>query len=148
MGTSLFKDAGVVSIASHTMGLTSQVTLGGSSLANVICQNIQATVTANIQTLYEVGSRNAHRVIGRTTGQGTLSNVIGPTAQSLSVMKQICDVCSQKDLQISFPNKCKGSSPSPLIFKDATCISITCTVDAQNDLINGQWSVIFSDVQN
>ncbi len=143
---SLFKGADISQLISNASGLTKSISFDDVKLAKTICQSVQATVQVNIQTLYEIGSRNAHRVMGRPSGNGSLSNIMGPTKETVSALAKLCNVCKPTNLNINFVNQC-GTTSGGLRFKDCVCNSVGATADAAGDSINGSWGLIFSDVE-
>ena len=146
MADSLFKGADVSEIISHASGMTKAIHFDKVGLEKTICQSIQASVSVQIQTLYEIGSRNAHRVMGRPSGQGSLSNIMGPTQETVTAIAQLCNVCKPDNLIINFTNAC-GKPGKGLRFKDCVCNSIQAQADAAGDSISGSWGLIFSDVE-
>lgn len=143
---SLFKGADVSQLISNASGLTKVISFDNVSLSKTICQQVQATVSVQISTVYEIGSRNAHRVMGRPQGQGSLSNIMGPTKETVAALAKLCNVCSPTALNITFVNQC-GNTGGGLRFKDCVCNSVGATADAANDIINGQWGLMFTDVE-
>lgn len=143
---SLFKGADVSQLISNAAGLTKSISFDNVKLARTICQQVQAQVSVQIRTLYEIGSRNAHRVMGRPSGTGSLSNVMGPTKETVSALAVLCNVCKPTNLNINFVNQC-GTTSGGLRFKDCVCNSVSATADAAGDSISGTWGLIFSDVE-
>jgi len=118
---------------------------GINKLTNVIVQDIQASVSTPVQTFYEIGSRNVHRVAGRPQGQGNLNNVVGPCDETLAVLAQLCNFCTPADLNIVLSDTCHNTS-AKLVFTDCICTGITITANAANDVINGSWQILFIDL--
>ena len=145
MAESLFKESGVEFLRSNAQALTKVINFTKVNLENTICQSINASVSVQVMPYYEIGSRNMHRVMGRTQGQGQLQNVMGPTTETLSALKTLCDICNPDDLNVTFYNAC-GSTSGGLRFKDCICTGITCDMNAAQDIINGSWTLMFSDV--
>lgn len=143
---SLFKGADVSQLLSNASGLTKVIGFDNVRLTKTICQQVQASVSVNISTVYEIGSRNAHRVMGRPSGQGSLSNIMGPTKETVSSLAKLCNICKPTALNITFVNTC-GNTGGGLRFKDCVCNSVSATADAAQDIINGQWGLLFSDVE-
>lgn len=125
---------------------TNFIQFTGQKLTNVIVQDIQATVSTPVQTFFEIGSRNAHRIAGRPQGQGTLSNVIGPCDQVITALTSLCNFCSPKDLNINRSSTCHSVSKK-LVFTDCVCTGVTIAANAANDIINGTWQLIFLDLE-
>ena len=128
---------------------------------NLIVQDISASVNIAAQTYYEIGSRRAHRVIGRPQGQGSLNNVVGPCPDVLAGLVKLCEVCSPKDLLTSSYNGCvnnadktngleenEGTTVNGLVFTDCICTGVTMSMNAQQDIVNGQWTLMFCDLIN
>lgn len=149
MGKSLFKGADVSQLISYASGLTKSISFsGGVSLPKTICQNLQAQVQVNIQQVYEIGSRNAHRIMGRPTGSGSISNIMGPTKETVSGLAALCNICKPVALTVKFVNTaCGGETSGGLVFKDCVCNSVSATATAAEDSISGQWGLMFSDVE-
>lgn len=143
---SLFKGADISQLISNASGLTKSISFDDVKLQKTICQTVGATVSVNIQTLYEIGSRNAHRVMGRPSGQGNLSNIMGPTRETVAALAKLCNVCKPTNLNINFVNQC-GSTSGGLRFKDCVCNSVGANADAAGDSISGTWGLMFSDVE-
>lgn len=147
MAESLFKEAGVKDFKATGVALTKKISFNSVKLEGTICQAINASVSVQVAPYYEIGSRNMYRVAGRTQGQGQLQNVMGPTSETLTALKKLCDICKPDDLNVRLYNAC-GSSSGGLRFKDCICTSITCDMNAAQDVINGSWQLMFSDVTN
>lgn len=118
---------------------------GTISITNAIIQDIQATVSVPVQTFFEIGSRNAHRVAARPQGQGTLSNVIGPCDQTIEALAQLTNFCNPHDLVIELSNTCR-TTRRKLKFTECICTGLTVTANAANDIINGSWQLLFLDL--
>lgn len=127
---------------------------------NLIVQDVSASVNIQAQTYYEIGSRRAHRVIGRPQGQGNLNNVVGPCKDVLDGLVELCKVCKPHDLLTSSYNGCTGANADAttgieevegttvdgLTFTDCICTGVTMSMNAQQDIVNGQWTLMFSDI--
>ena len=125
---------------------TSKISFANHTMENAIIQDIQATVSVPVQTFFEIGSRNAHRVAARPQGQGTLSNVVGPCDCTVDILAELCDFCSPDDLVIEFSETCHKPS-AKLTFTSCVCTGVTITANAANDVINGSWQLIFLDLE-
>ena len=145
---SLFKGADVSQLIASASAMTKAIHFDKVKLQKTICQSIQASVNVQISTLFEIGSRNAFRVMGRPQGQGSLGNIMGPTRETVAALATLCNVCKPDNLIITFNNDaCDNKTSGGLRFKDCVCNSIQVTADAAGDSINGSWGLIFSDVE-
>jgi len=148
MGNSLFNGVDIQPIVDTAVGLTKAIKFDGLPLTKVICQNITASVNVALNNYYEIGSKNAYRIMGKPQGSGSVSNILGPTAETVTTLKALCNVCQPKDLIVEFVDTvCKGTKAPTLKFKDCVCNSVQITADAAQDIINGTWQFICTDVQ-
>lgn len=147
MAESLFGEAGIEQLNGTGVGLTKVIDFTNTHLSGTICQSINASVSVQVQPYYEIGSRNHYRVAGRTSGQGTLQNVMGPTFESFVALHALCDLCHPDDLNVVLYNEC-GVDSGGYRFKDCICTAITCDVNAAQDVVTGNWTLMFSDVTN
>lgn len=159
MAKSLFNGADVANLEGNIVGLTKAISFspsggqGGAGkepdLARCICQNITASVQIGLNTYYEIGSSNAYRVMGRPQGTGSISNIMGPTRETVNNLAKLCDICNPHNLNVKFINKapCKNQTGGGLIFKDCICNQVQITAEAAQDLINGTWQFVCTDVQ-
>lgn len=153
---SLFNGANVGKLASHVAGLTKKIsftkTSGNSADVNLercICQTITASVQVGLNTYYEIGSHNAYRVMGRPQGNGSISNIMGPTKETVQAIAALCDICNPHNLNVQFVNMApcpEDKTGGGLIFKDCICNSVQVNAEASQDLINGTWQFVCTDV--
>lgn len=146
MSNSLFGDSGIQELKATGVGLTKLIRFRNVPLENTICQAINASVSVQVAPYYEIGSRNHYRVAGRTSGQGQLQNVMGPTNESLTALTTLCNICKPDDLIVELYNACDSVSGG-FIFKDCICTSVTCDANAAQDIVNGSWQLMFSDIE-
>lgn len=118
----------------------------GVKFEDLIVQDIQASVNVAVQTYYEIGSRKAHRVVGRPQGQGSLNNVVGPCDAVLNGLVKLCQVCKPKDLITASYNGCANKEVKGMRFTDCICTGVSMSMNAQQDIVNGQWSLLFCDL--
>ena len=69
------------------------ISAGGGSWVAALVQNIQADYGQDFQELYELGSNDVYRVLGRPKGRMTIQRIIGKAGTS-SVEDTLYDACS------------------------------------------------------
>lgn len=146
MSNSLFGESGIEVLNGTGVGLTKVINFTKTQLHGTICQSINASVSVQVAPYYEIGSRNHYRVAGRTSGQGQLQNVMGPTYESVVALSSLCNICDPDDLNVELYNAC-GDGQGGYIFKDCICTSVTCDMNAAQDIVNGSWQLMFSDIE-
>lgn len=134
---------------------TSKIQIGGNS-SGLIVQSVQAQMERPISKLYEIGSLNMYYIAGRLKGQGVLRNVIGPVNNSIEGMTKfgkLCPAGGENDIVVSAPDGtdiCSSKDPvlsKKLVYKDAALMGVTINAQAEQDIISGDWSYMFSDLQ-
>lgn len=157
MGSSIFT-SNTTALKSSLELATTHITLGGT-MTGLVAQSVNANMTRSIQHMFEVGSTDSYYIAGRPQGNGSLANIIGPTDASISTIATLGQLCDPKDLEVIPHKYCEtgasgrgggggGKSASKYIFKNAVLTGITiAAAPGAQDMINGTWQYIFTDVE-
>jgi hypothetical protein len=76
-------------------GTTFRLTLGGGSgsLEGALVQQVQIQYERQLTRIWELGSRNQYYVEGRTQGQGSLQQIVGPKGIVTGLLSELSDIC-------------------------------------------------------
>lgn len=127
---------------------------GGESdlFEGLVAQQLQFGVQRQPAIIYEIGSTNYYVVASRPVGQGTLTNMFGPSTAALNAIRNLADICKPTEFKITLKNcDCnsgsRGSSASKtLTFTGGFMTSLSITATAQDPTAQGSWGFVFQDV--
>ena len=128
---------------------------GDSDLSLV--QNLSTSMQQPITPLYEIGSNNRYYVVGKSTGNFTIAQILGfKDAAKKSVVQQVADMadpCKITNMTLVYPgNTCKvGAAKGDkqelrLNMTGVLVQSIQITQQAQDNLVTANLAGIFTSM--
>lgn len=128
---------------------------GDSNLSLV--QNLSTSMQQPITPLYEIGSNNRYYVVGKSTGNFTIAQILGfKDAAKKSVVQQVADMadpCKITDMTLVYPaNTCNaggaggGAQELRLNMTGVLIQSIQITQQAQDNLVTANLAGIFTSM--
>jgi hypothetical protein len=130
-----------------------EMTLGGKGGDGQLVQQINFTLTRQINTLYEIGSSNVYYVGNRRQGQAQMSRIVGGTAAFKDLLENYGNMCSPKPIVLKAgAAQCKGTAsaatPQSLTYelKGATLTTVGASVTAQDIVITENIGFMFLDL--
>ena len=134
----------------------SGVKFGGDNLHLV--QNLSTSMQQPITPLYEIGSNNRYYVVGKSSGNFTIAQILGFVAGGgkgkdvFDQIKDMADPCKPKDLTLIYPSaNCDskgGSSGAPLQINLTGVLvqSVQITQQAQDNLVTANVTGMFTNL--
>jgi hypothetical protein len=133
----------------------SGISFGGDNLHLV--QSLQTSMQQPITPIYEIGSNNRYYVVGKSTGNFTIAQILGFRSAGagkdvLEQIKDMADPCKPKDMTLIYPSSsCDskgGSSGSPLQINLTGVLvqSVQITQQAQDNLITANVAGMFTNL--
>jgi hypothetical protein len=123
------------------------MTFGGAGGPGALVQQVNFTLTRQINTLYEIGSSNVYYVGNRRQGQAQLSRIVGGTANFKTLVNDYGDMCTPKDVVLTAAGGCGGTSGSvTYTLKKATLTQLGASVTAQDVVITENLGFMFLDI--
>ena len=116
----------------------------------LVAQSVQVNIGRQTQTLYELGSTKYYIVNGKPSGNGSLTNVIGPNTVTITSLKALGDVCKPSTITISKQKcECKESSngDEKYEFTGGVLTGVGVSLQATTFYGQGTWSFSFQDFQ-
>lgn len=128
---------------------------GDSNLfEGLVAQQLQFGVQRQPAIIYEIGSTNYYVVASRPVGQGTLTNVFGPSTSAFNAIRNLADICKPTEFKIMLKNcACNtgstregNSGTKTLTFTGGFLTTFGITATAQDPTAQGSWGFVFQDV--
>lgn len=116
----------------------------------LVAQSVQVNIGRQTQTLYELGSTKYYIVNGKPSGNGSLTNVIGPNKTSIKTLSELGNVCKPSTIKISKQDcECpKGeASTESYEFTGGVLTGVGVSLQATTFYGQGTWSFSFQDFQ-
>ena len=128
-----------------------EMTLGGKGGDGALVQQVNFTLTRQINTLYEIGSANVYYVGNRRQGQAQMNRIVGGAQNFKDLLENYGNMCKPKDIELSAKAaQCsgEGTSPENLTYKlkSATITTIGASVTAQDIVITETLGFMFLDL--
>jgi hypothetical protein len=129
---------------------------GDSNLSLV--QNLSTSMQQPITPLYEIGSNNRYYVVGKSTGNFTIAQILGfKDADKKSVVQQVADMadpCKITNMTLIYPgNTCNaggaaggGKQELRLNMTGVLVQSIQITQQAQDNIVTANLAGIFTSM--
>jgi len=113
-----------------------------------LVQQINFTLTRQINTLYEIGSTNVYYVGNRRQGQAQLNRIVGGTANFKTLITDYGNMCAPKDVVLAAKASTCGKNQQAVTYtlKSATMTSIGASVTAQDIVITENLGFMFLDL--
>lgn len=116
----------------------------------LVAQSVQVNIGRQTQTLYELGSTKYYIVNGKPSGNGSLTNVIGPNTVSMTALSDLGNVCHPSIITIE-KQACecpKGdASTESYSFTGGVLTGVGVSLQATTFYGQGTWSFSFQDFQ-
>lgn len=124
--------------------------VGGSGGVGLLAQQVQIGYQQQIMRFYEIGSSFTFLVSGRSQGQMSMGQILGPRPVQTQFYKNYGDVCNaaNNNLNFSLSAGCGGNTASTagqlnFAVKNVVLTSISLSVAAQDMVINQQVAAMF-----
>lgn len=125
------------------------ISSGSGSWIAALVQNLSAEYTQDFTELYELGSSNVYRVMGRPKGRMTIGRVIGQAGTSSveSVLFDACNVGGTMTIKAT-PSLC-GAQPGSItmVFGGLFVISYGIQISVQSQLITENIALAYNFFQ-
>jgi hypothetical protein len=125
------------------------ISSGGGSWIAALVQNVNAEYSQDFSELYELGSNNVYRVMGRPKGRMTIGRIVGQAGTS-SVEEVLFDACNVGGTMTikATPSLC-GAQPGSvtMIFGGLFVISYGIQISVQSQLITENIVLAFNFFQ-
>lgn len=116
-----------------------------------LVQNFSLTYQQNVNQIWEVGSSFTYFVAGRTQGQIQVGRIVGSKGIGTKFIQKYADVCQMtgNHFSLQFQAGCTdGSNVGTLSVKGVVITNIGYTVQAQDMLINENFTMLFALLSN
>jgi hypothetical protein len=128
--------------------------LGGSDPSlGLLLQNITYTYQQIVNRIYELGSNKIYYIGGRTQGNLTIAQVIGPKPLAVAFLKKYGDLCNPNNtLTLHFRQSCAddptaGSPKLSIKFGAVLIIDLRGGVAAQDMLFTHNLGMLFASLE-
>ena len=119
---------------------------GGASWVGAIVQRVQWNYPQPIRFIYEIGSNNVYRAVGRSVGQMTIDRIVG-VQNSTSIDKAMFDACNV-DLTMTLnvqASGCAGINAGQVLVFDGLVVTNTGgAIQVEDQLIYENLSLMFT----
>ena len=133
----------------------SGIKFGGANLHLV--QNLSTSMQQPITPLYEIGSNNRYYVVGKSSGNFTIAQILGFRSAGggkdvFEQIKDMADPCKPKDLTLIYPSSnCdskggKSGSPLEINLTGVLVQSVQITQQAQDNLVTANVTGMFTNL--
>ena len=134
----------------------SGVKFGGDNLHLV--QNLSTSMQQPITPLYEIGSNNRYYVVGKSSGNFTIAQILGFVAGGgkgkdvFDQIKDMADPCKPKYLTLIYPSSncdskgSKSGSPLQINLTGVLVQSVQITQQAQDNLVTANVTGMFTNL--
>lgn len=133
----------------------SGVKFGGADLHLV--QNLSTSMQQPITPLYEIGSNNRYYVVGKSSGNFTIAQILGFRSVGggkdvFEQIKDMADPCKPKNLTLIYPSSncdAKGESSGTPLEINLTGVlvqSVQITQQAQDNLVTANVTGMFTNL--
>jgi len=128
-----------------TFGATKGSGQGGPG---ALVQQVNFTLTRQIQTMYEIGSANVYYVGNRRQGQATMNRIVGGSADFATLVSTYGNMCEPKSVFLEASASTCGANKKGVTYelKQATMSSIGGSVTAQDIVITESIGFMFLDL--
>jgi hypothetical protein len=122
-------------------GTSFAVTLGSvnSTLAGALVQSIQVAYSRSITRVWELGSLNQFYIQGRTEGQGSLQQIVGPAGIVSALLTGMSDICTASGQTMSLSaanNACAGAAGTAVMLDAPVATNFTLGSTVQGFLVD------------
>lgn len=122
-----------------------KMTLAGADGDGALVQQVNFTLTRQVNLLYEIGSTNVYYVGNRRQGQCQMSRIVGGASNFKTLVTKYGDMCKPEDLTLTASAGCQGT-PVTYNLKKATLTQLGASVTAQDIVITENLGFIFTDL--
>ena len=133
----------------------SGVKFGGADLHLV--QNLSTSMQQPITPLYEIGSNNRYYVVGKSSGNFTIAQILGFRSAGggkdvFEQIKDMADPCKPKDLTLIYPSSncdskgSKSGTPLEINLTGVLVQSVQITQQAQDNLVTANVTGMFTNL--
>ena len=124
------------------------MTFGGLGGEGALVQQVNFTLTRQINTLYEIGSSRVYYVGNRRQGQAQMSRIVGGSASFMSLITKFGNMCKPDDVTLKAGASTCGTNQKNVtyVLKKATLTSIGGSVTAQDIVITENLGFMFLDL--
>lgn len=122
--------------------------IGGEDM---LVQEVNVTYNQNVSQIWEVGSSFTYFVAGRTNGAMTVGRIVGAKGIGTEFIQKFADVCNmvENHMTLQFFAGCQeGQALGSLKVEGAVITSIVYRVQAQDMIVNENFSLIFARLTN
>lgn len=155
--TSVFNNGGaILKNATKMDGECVLLTVDGTEAFELIVQSAAVNITRQPNMLWEIGSNNFYILDARPSGSATLTNVVGPTQDSLSCMLSLANVCKSHKVGLEWNGPGCGCRSENLSFANgaegklelvgAALVHVGLTANSGSTTVSGNWGLMFADV--
>lgn len=125
---------------------------GKNKFGGLVAQQLQFGISRQPSLVFEIGSTNYYAVDSRPQGQGSLSNIFGPSSEALTALTELGSICNPSQFKITLKNCNCGNGKDnngtkTLIFDGGFLSGLSITAVADNPTAQGSWSFIFQDLK-
>jgi hypothetical protein len=133
----------------------SGVKFGGDDLHLV--QSLSTSMQQPITPLYEIGSNNRYYVVGKSSGNFTIAQILGFRSAGggkdvFEQIKDMADPCKPKDLTLIYPSSncdsagSKSGTPLEINLTGVLVQSVQITQQAQDNLVTANVTGMFTNL--
>lgn len=113
-----------------------------------LVQQVNFTMTRQVNMLYEIGSTNVYYVGNRRQGQAQLQRVVGGSANFQALLQDYGDMCEPDMLTLEASGGCGGAGGGVTYnCMEATLTQVGASVTAQDIIITESLGFIFADLE-
>jgi len=127
-------------------------TPGSDAGARMLVTNLGLNYAQQLSRIFEIGSDKMYLVVGRTQGNGTMGNVIGPKIVSAAFYSEIGDPCRNTVLMFKFDTATEDSDLCPRVTANRKITGVVAEtigmqVNAQDMMIQENLGYQFAELQ-
>jgi hypothetical protein len=125
-----------------------ELTIPGVDVPGSLVQQVNFTLTRNVNMLYEIGSTNVYYVGNRRQGQCQMQRIVGGSAGFEALLAKYGNMCEPQPLTLGAKGGCGGSSGSGITYNlvAATLTQVGASVTAQEIVVTESLGFIFADL--
>ena len=116
-----------------------------------VVQSVNASISLQNRTVYEIGSNKYYQIMGRPSGQGTIQHMVGPNKYSLWQRMGEWTGCKPVYLKVgtrSFKDSCADAhSEKPVKFTGGFLNSVQVSATAGDIVVTSNLGFTFMDIQ-
>lgn len=79
-----------------------RLTFGGANLAGHVVQSLGVNYQCPVNPIFELGSADRYYMVGRSSGQANIGQVLGVSLLTLELLQRLGDPCAAGDRSLTF----------------------------------------------